>query len=190
MKKYLPIFIFILGISGYLISKIQFEKKDGNTKFTLTSKYLLKKYESDLKTLNLTTIDEQKISFNPLEAPIIIFNFWAPWCGPCLDEFPSLISLRKKFSSKEVLIIGVIMDEENSQEQMKKWIEDHGLNFPNVFDNSGMIYNLFNISSIPSTIIFHRGKILDIKNGEKDFGAIEFIETLEKLLNKNFAINN
>ncbi|MFI5390628.1 MAG: TlpA family protein disulfide reductase, partial [Bacteriovoracales bacterium] len=155
-----------------------------------SSKYVLKKYESALKTLNLTTIDDQKISFDPSEASIVILNLWAPWCGPCVDEFPSLISLRKKFSTKEVLIVGIIMDEENSQEQLKKTIEDHGLNFPNVFDKSGMIYNLFNISSIPATIIFHQGKILDIKNGEKDFEAIEFIETLEKLLNKNIAINN
>ncbi|MFI5391123.1 MAG: TlpA family protein disulfide reductase, partial [Bacteriovoracales bacterium] len=183
----MPIFIFILGISGYLISKIFFEKNDENFKFPLSSKYVLKKYESALKTLNLTTIDDQKISFDPSEAPIVILNFWAPWCGPCVDEFPSLISLRKKFSTKEVLIIGIIMDEENSQEQLKKTIEVHGLNFPNVFDKSGMIYNLFNITSIPATIIFHQGKILDIKNGEKDFEAIEFIETLEKLLNKNIA---
>jgi thiol-disulfide isomerase/thioredoxin len=190
MKKFLPIFIFILGISGYLIGKTYFEKNDGKIEFPLISKYILKKYESDFKTLNLTTIDDQKISFVPSEAPIVILNFWAPWCGPCLDEFPSLISLRKKFSPKEVLIIGIIMDEENSQEELKKTIEDHGLNFPNVFDKSGMIYNLFNISSIPATIIFHQGKILDFKRGEKDFEAIEFIETLEKLLNKNIAINN
>jgi len=82
------------------------------------------------------------------------------------------------------------MDEENSQEQLKTWIEDHGLNFPNVFDNSGVIYNLFNITSIPSTIIFHQGKILEIKKGEMDFEAAEFIEILEKLINKNIAINN
>ncbi len=190
MKKYLPIFIFILGISGYLIGNYHFKKNDGKIKSTLTPKYILKNYESAFKTLNLTTIDDQKISFNPSEAPIVILNFWAPWCGPCLDEFQSMITLRKKFSPKEVLIIGIIMDEENSQEQMKKWIEDHGLNFPNVFDNSGMIYSLFNISSIPATIIFHQGKILEIKKGEMDFEALEFIETLEKLLNKNIASNS
>jgi len=55
-------------------------------------------------------------------------------------------------------------------------------------DYSGEIFNLFDISSIPSTIIFHKGKVLEITKEPKDFNSIEFIETIERLLNKRLAL--
>lgn len=186
MKKYLPIFLFILGFIGFLITQIGLEESNQIKKLTRTPSSLSKKYETAFKNLTLTTIDNQEINFSLLNIPIVILNFWAPWCGPCLEEFPSLRVFRKKYSSQEVLILGI----SSEGEEIQKVIKEQNLNFPMVLDSSGEIFNLFDISSIPATIIFHKGKILEIEQGPKDFEAIEFIEKIDKLLNKTLALTD
>lgn len=188
MKKYLPIILFILGFTGFLVTQLGFEKSEKIKMFSRAPSSVAKKFEENFKTLKLKTLDNQEINLSNVNIPIIILNFWAAWCGPCLEELPSLVSLRKKFSAEEVLILGISSDDENSISELKRVEKQYGINFPIVPDYSGEIFNLFDISSIPSTIIFHNGKIQVINKEPMDFDSIEFIEKIEKLLNKRLAL--
>ncbi len=190
MKKYLPIIIFILGFTGFLVTQLELENTEKTKNFSRSPSSFSKKYEKHFQTLNLKTLDNQEIKLSNLNIPIIILNFWAAWCGLCLEELPSMVALRKKFSPEEVLILGISSDDENSIAELKRVEKQFGINFPIVPDYSGEIFNLFDISSIPSTIIFHKGKVLEITKEPKDFNSIEFIETIERLLNKRLAITN
>ena len=190
MKKYLPIILFILGFTGFLVTQLGFEKSEKIKMFSRAPSSFSKKFEKNFQTLKLKTLDNQEINLSKVNIPIIILNFWAAWCGPCLEELPSLVSLRKKFSAEEVLIIGISSDDENAISELKRVEKQHGINFPIAPDYSGEIFNLFDISSIPSTIIFHNGKIQEINKEPMDFDSIEFIEKLKKLLNKRLALSN
>lgn len=189
MKKYLPIILFILVFTGFLVTQLGFENSGKTKNFSRLPSSVFKKYEKKFQTLNLVTLDGQEIKPATVNIPIIILNFWAAWCGPCLEELPSMIALRKKFSNEEVLILGISSDDENSIAELKRVEKQYGINFPIVPDYSGDIFNLFDISSIPSTLIFHKGRIIEINKGPKDFDAVEFIEILEKLLYKKIAMN-
>lgn len=188
MKKYFPIIVFILGFIGFLISQIGLQKTKNISGLTRAPRSVSKKFEATFKTLSLTSIDNKEYNLATLGTPIIILNFWATWCGPCLEELPSLMALRKRYSNQEVLILGISSDDEGSVDGLKKVIQDYKLDFPIILDNSGNIFNLFDISSIPSSVIFHNGKIIEVNKGPKDFDSIEFIETLNKLLNKSLAL--
>ena len=190
MKKYLPIIIFILGFTGFLVTRLELENTEKTKNFSRTPTSFSKKCEKNFQTLNLKTLDNQEIKLSNLNIPIIIINFWAAWCGVCLEEIPSMVALRKKFSTEEVLILGISSDDENSIAELKRVEKQYGINFPIVPDYSGEIFNLFDISSIPSTIIFHKGKVLEITKEPKDFNSIEFIETIERLLNKRLALTS
>jgi thiol-disulfide isomerase/thioredoxin len=189
MKKYLPIFLFILGFIGFLITQLGIEKTNEIVKFSRAPNSVRKKFETSFKTLKLKTIDNREIDLASVDIPIVILNFWAPWCGPCIEEFPSLNALRKKYSEDEVLILGITSEDGYSPKELKRVIEENNLSFPVVLDSSGEFFNLFDISAIPSTIIFHKGKILEISKEPLDFEAIEFIEKLDKLLNRRLALS-
>jgi thiol-disulfide isomerase/thioredoxin len=188
MKKYFPIILFILGFIGFLITQIGIQKTKKLNEFSRAPSSGSKKFEVNFKNLSLTSIDNKKYILANLDIPIIILNFWAPWCGPCIEELPSLLALRKKYSNQEVLILGISSDADDSVDGLKKLIEEYKLDFPIVLDSSGDIFNLFDISSIPSSLIFYKGKVIEINKGPKDFDSIEFIETLDKLLNKSLAL--
>ncbi len=86
---------------------------------------------------------------------ILIVNFWASWCPPCLEEMPDLIKLQEQYSSQGVQVIGVAIDD---QEQAKKFMRDQGINFPviiGVDDAMELGKKMGNrISTLPYTAIF------------------------------------
>jgi thiol-disulfide isomerase/thioredoxin len=188
MKKYLPILIFISFFTGFLITNVgpKISRKTKIKEMMIPS--VSKKYEINFQSLVLNTIDEKSIEISSLNIPIVIFNFWASWCGPCLDEFSSLVNLRKKYSPQDLMIISISSDEEKSKNEIVRVIDEKKINFPVVHDFSGKIFNQFDILNIPTTIIFYKGKIWKMNSGEIDFNSIEFLENLDKLLNKNLAL--
>ena len=190
MKKYLPIFLIIIGLGGFLIFQIEFNGPKKSKTLSRVPSFASKKFEKNFQDLNLVTIDGPEIRPASLKVPIVILNFWASWCAPCLEEFPSLTELRKKYFDQEVLIVGINTDDQLSKVDIKKVAKQYNLNFPIIGDDTGKISNLFDVSAIPFTIIFYNGKVLEINNGPKDFNAIEFIETIDKLLKKRIALIN
>jgi thiol-disulfide isomerase/thioredoxin len=76
-----------------------------------------------------------------------IINFFASWCDPCREEIPEL----KKFSERSTIavLVGVALDDEKN---LKKFIEEMGINYQVVLDNGKFSKNL-GINSIPTTII-------------------------------------
>lgn len=128
------------------------------------------------------SIVDTQIVLSDVKAPIIILNFWASWCTPCLAEFPSLVSLRNKFSEEELKIIGINADTEDQERNMNRIIESYKLNFPNVIDKDGSIVERYLVRNLPVSIIFHRGKVIEISRGQKDFEAKEFIRKIQNLI--------
>ncbi len=186
MKKYLPIFLFILVVTGFLITQIGIKKTAKMKETSQSLSGVSKKYEEAAKSLIMETLEGQHIEIASIKAPIIIFNFWASWCGSCLEEFPSLVELRKKYSEDQVIIFAISSD--NEKADISRVLKDSKLNFQIILDNKGEIFNLFDITSIPSSIIFYKGKVFRNLKGPVDFNSGEFLETLDKLLNKRLAL--
>lgn len=82
---------------------------------------------------------------------VVLVNFYASWCPPCVEEVPHLVNLRKKYSEEELKIIGINLDE--SVDTMTKFNTRMGINYT-TFSDTGSIQNLYRIDSIPFTIIY------------------------------------
>jgi peroxiredoxin len=98
---------------------------------------------------------------------ILIVNFWATWCPPCLEEMPTLIDFQKQYSANGVQVIGVAVD---NLEQVKSFIADHGINFPVMIgsdDAIALAQQMGNrIAVLPYTAIFDKnGKTLYAQPG-------------------------
>ncbi len=106
---------------------------------------------------------------------ILIVNFWATWCPPCLEEMPALIDFQNRYSANGVQVIGVAVD---NLDQVKSFIAAHGINFPVMIGSDDAIavaQKMGNrISVLPYTAIFDsRGKTLYAQPGKITKEALE-----------------
>jgi thiol-disulfide isomerase/thioredoxin len=63
----------------------------------------------------LAELDGKPFSFESYKGKVVVLDFWATWCGPCLEEIPNLKSMLEKRQSEGVEIIGINLDEDRSR---------------------------------------------------------------------------
>lgn len=118
----------------------------------------------------LTTPEGKKLALYDLRGRIILLDFWASWCGPCLAEVPNLKAIYDKYHSKGLEILGVSLDEKEAA--WKNAITRKGLTWQHVSSLKGWkcpVAQRFKVTGIPRMyIIDSKGKIIaqDLR-GEK-----------------------
>jgi cytochrome c biogenesis protein CcmG, thiol:disulfide interchange protein DsbE len=75
---------------------------------------------------------DHTISLDQFRGKIVVLNFWASWCPPCVDELPSLEQMQAELRDKGVVVIGVSVDD--SADDYHKFLKDHSVNFITVRD--------------------------------------------------------
>jgi thiol-disulfide isomerase/thioredoxin len=179
MKRIIFTLSLILGLAlvGMVASSWQ------NYSVAKKSKSQLSKsmhYENKLSSLNVVDVDGKRHKGEDLKKGFLIVNFWASWCTPCMEEFPSLVALDKKITSENFKILTINSDDEKSKKKIRKVMKKFGMKFPVVSDETGKITDDFMISALPVSLIFHNGKLIEESQGAKDFVAEEFIEIIKE----------
>ncbi|MBF0435967.1 MAG: TlpA family protein disulfide reductase [Magnetococcales bacterium] len=100
------------------------------------------------------------VTLSDYKGKIVVVNFWATWCPPCLDEIPDLIKFQNKYGGKGVQIIGVNYMERADEKRLKEFVDLHGINYPVVYDDNDKIEKLSSalggIYGLPVTKILDR----------------------------------
>ena len=174
MKKFLPLIIFAIVFAFVLASQVAFKMVSNIGSVDNNPEY--QQYEELFLHGKYKSIDGTNVEMTKLSAPVVIYNFWASWCIPCLEEMPSMIALKRKFGANQVQIIAFNTDEDdqlaNIQKTMKKI--DMKDEFTIVPDKESKLVTEFKISAIPVTIVYHRGTVVHFSNGPMDFNSEEF----------------
>lgn len=133
------------------------------------------------KHFTLPNRNEKLISTSSFNDPYLFIDFWASWCAPCINQFPSLKELHKKFSKSQLRIIGVSLDTKKD-----KWIEvlnTHNLPWENLIEIKGfnsLLSNEFGITYLPHNLLIDSsGKIIAIDIKINDIES-EFNKHLDK----------
>ena len=90
---------------------------------------------------------------------VVLIDFWATWCGPCIREMPSIVELKKKYGEQGLVILGVSLDRPNAKQKILDNMKRLGMDWPQIYDGQGWKTapaRLNNIRSIPATIILDR----------------------------------
>lgn len=125
--------------------------------------------------LNLTALDGQPVSLSALKGKVVVVDFWATWCGPCLQEIPGYIELQKKYGDQGVVIIGVSLDTKKASE-VKKFVSAKGINYPVAIGSGEHVDAFGGFDAIPTTFLIGRdGKVLHQKSGAMDHAEYEAI---------------
>jgi thiol-disulfide isomerase/thioredoxin len=101
----------------------------------------------------LPTVQDQKIvDITQFRGKAVLINFWATWCGPCVEEIPSLISLQKEFGPQGLRVIGVSMDQ-GGEAPVQRVIEKIGINYPVVMGDDKMSRDFGGIFGVPASFL-------------------------------------
>jgi thiol-disulfide isomerase/thioredoxin len=118
-------------------------------------------------------INSKPLDLNALNGKIVVLDFWATWCGPCISAVPHTNEMKEKYAKKGVVIIGVC--NQRGSEKMAATVKAHGIKYPVAVD-AGTNAS-YKVSSYPDYYLIDRKGILrwaDVANSEVE-KAIEIL---------------
>jgi len=116
----------------------------------------------DKPQLRLRTLDNQTLTSKEMEGKIIVLEFWATWCPPCVQLVPHLRELNAKYAKQGVRLVSVSLD--RGRGEAMTFIRRNGMNWTHVMDNEqpgGPLSNAFGVEGIPYAFILSpQGQVL------------------------------
>ena len=113
---------------------------------------------------------------------VIVVNFWATWCVPCVKEMPSFENLYRRYRSQGLTLLAVSLDKGDST-KVQEFVDKHKLSFPILLDTKGVAEKLYPSFSIPFTyVIDKQGRVVARVDGAKNWESSETFEAVEHLL--------
>ncbi len=95
---------------------------------------------------------------------VVMVNFWATWCGPCRQEMPQLNRLYEKYKASGFVLLGVNVDDDVAK--AAEVVGKLGVTFPVLLDTEKTVSKLYDLSTMPSTVIIDRdGKVRYVHRG-------------------------
>ena len=105
-----------------------------------------------------TDIDGHAWSGESLRGRVVLVDFWATWCAPCLDELPRLKRLHAREGPRGLTIIGVSLDR-TSPRDFRSWLQRQAITWPQVRESGqydSPLARAFGVEAIPASYLFDR----------------------------------
>ena len=130
---------------------------------------------------DFTVQDSQnKVTLSQFRGQILVLNFWATYCAPCIEELPSLVEMQRRLKTKNVTVVAVSIDVDESAYQ--RFLRDHNVSLLTVRDPDQKTNSLYGTVKIPETYIIDRNGVMRRKFvGAVDWNEPEVMDFMAKL---------
>ncbi|TKJ31226.1 hypothetical protein CEE39_07345 [bacterium (candidate division B38) B3_B38] len=145
-KPLIPIILLLLGVA--LFSLGSFGKMEGQSS------------SSPAPDFALTDLEGKTVKLSDFKGKVILLDFWATWCPPCVQEIPHFVELYEQYKENGFQMIGIAI-QSGSVKDVKRFVEKHGINYPILMGNKEITKEYGNINAIPTTFFIDRqGRIV------------------------------
>ncbi len=129
----------------------------------------------------LRAADGRNLRLQELRGQVVLVNFWATWCGPCREEMPQLDKLYQKYRASGFTLLGVSVDDDTANATAVA--RRMGVTFPVLLDNEKTVSKLYDLASMPSTVLIDRdGRVRYLDRGYREGSQALYDEQIRTLL--------
>ncbi len=91
------------------------------------------------------------LSLASIPAKVVLINFWATWCAPCMAELPELQALHKRLEDKGFAVVGVAVDDD--PDKIQSAVAQYGITYPIIIDNTSQSKRRYEVKGLPESYV-------------------------------------
>jgi cytochrome c biogenesis protein CcmG, thiol:disulfide interchange protein DsbE len=160
MRLYWPVVIAATALVGLLAYGVAAKQTDTSIDQAVASGDRIDAPEATLPLLD----GRGSGSLADHRGKVVVLNFWASWCGPCVKELPLLESTQEKIRDQGGMVLGV--DYKDVRENALDFVTRFNLSYPHLRDRDGAYADKYDSRAFPETFVIDRqGKIAAVRRG-------------------------
>ena len=118
-----------------------------------------------------TDLSGQPLRLEQFRGRVVLLNFWATWCGPCIQEIPVFSRWQRKYGAAGLQVLGVSMDDDDAV--VKRFAAKHAIPYPLLMGDAKLGESFGGVYGLPQSLLIDaRGKIVFRKVGELNLEAL------------------
>ena len=180
---FISIFLILITISSSSYSKEEKGIINSFLKEELED-FELSKEKQNISDLKFKDDEGKEISFSDFQDKVLLVNFWATWCAPCIKEMPSLDRLKRKIN-KNFDVIAVSVDRDGLKKVKDFFNENKITNLEKFFDIKNSLAKEMNLYGVPTSFFINKeGDLIGYYHGDMEWDndtVINFINYLIKI---------
>lgn len=152
--------------------------------FSLTTPtYAAGEEAPEIYTLSFDTPEGKPYPLSQHKGEVLLINFWATWCPPCVKEMPELDELNSAFADRPFSVIAISAGESPSDIAKFEGALQTPLGLQILLDEDGRTFTEFKLKGLPMSYLFDRdGNLIEVITGAKEWAGDEWKQRIEVLL--------
>ena len=123
----------------------------------------------------------ENLRLSEYRGDVVMINFWATWCGPCRQEMPLLDELYDRYQRVGFNLLGVNIDDDSRRAMAM--VNELGISFPVLFDEDKKVSKLYEVETMPLTILLDReGTVRHVHHGYQPGYEQKYLNEIRSLL--------
>lgn len=114
------------------------------------------------------TVDGNELSLEEVgkTTELVVIDFWATWCKPCIKSIPKLVALSEKYPKQSVRFVGINIDSPRNLSKVRPFAESLGISYPIILDSEQTLYEEYLVGAVPTLIVLSAdGEVLYTHEG-------------------------
>ncbi len=139
--------------------------------------------DADIFSYSFPDTDGNAVALEGFRGKVVVLNFWATWCPPCIKEMPGMQRLREAMQGEPFEIVAINAGESNAAVSAFLLELDTELTFPILLDEQGLSFGTLGLRGLPTTLIYDRsGTKVETVLGGREWDSDKTIQQLKSLL--------